>query len=169
MMKILVPVDGSPNGKYAARHVIREFMKNRAMEVHLLNVQPPFPAHIARFFSKKNRETFHRDIGEKALRPMRDILDGSGVDYSVHIEVGNKAKRIAEAARRLNCDHIVMSTARKNSLTRMIEDSVTNSVLELTTVPVEVIAGDAVSKLERYGIPAGIGVGLALLALAAAD
>lgn len=169
MMKILVPVDGSPNGKYAARHVIREFMKNRAMEVHLLNVQPPFPAHIARFFSKKNRETFHRDIGEKALRPMRDILDGSGVDYSVHIEVGNKAKLIAEAARRLNCDHIVMSTARKNSLTRMIEDSVTNSVLELTTVPVEVIAGDAVSKLERYGIPAGIGVGLALLALAAAD
>ena len=36
-------------------------------------------------------------------------------------------------------------------------------MLELTTVPVEVIAGDAISKLERYGIPAAIGAGLALL------
>ena len=62
-----------------------------------------------------------------------------------------------------------MSTARKNSLTRMLEASVTNRVLELTTVPVEVIAGDAVSKLERYGIPAGIGGTLGLLLLAAAD
>ena len=97
------------------------------------------------------------------------MLDRSGVTYSVHVEVGNKAKVIAGAARRLHCDHIVMSTARKNSLTRMIEDSVTNKVLELTTVPVEMIAGDAVSKLERYGIPAGIGAALALLALAAAD
>ena len=169
MLKILVPVDGSPNGQYAARHVIKEYMKNRAMEIHLLNVQPPLLADIARFISRKNRADFHRDTGEKALQPMRDILDRAGVAYSAHIEVGNKSKLIAEAARRLHCDHIVMSTARKNSLTRMIEDSVTNKVLELTTVPVEVIAGDAVSKLERYGIPAGIGVGLALLALAAAD
>ncbi len=169
MLKILVPVDGSRNCQYAARHVIKEFMKNTAMEVHLLNVQPPFSKHIAQFVGKKNRESYHLDKGEKALRPIRDMLDRSGVTYSVHVEVGNKAKVIAEAARRLHCDHIVMSTARKNSLTRMIEDSVTNKVLELTTVPVEMIAGDAVSKLERYGIPAGIGAALALLALAAAD
>ena len=75
----------------------------------------------------------------------------------------------SDAARRLHCDQIVMSTARKNSLTRLVENSVTNKVLELTDVPVEVIAGDAVSKLERYGIPAGIGTALALLFLAAAD
>ena len=34
---------------------------------------------------------------------------------------------------------------------------------------VAVIAGDAISKLERYGIPAGVGGALALLLLAAAD
>jgi nucleotide-binding universal stress UspA family protein len=169
MLKVLVPVDGSRNGQYAARHVIKEFMKNTAIEVHLLNVQPPFSKHIAQFVGRKSREAYHLEKGEKALRPIKDILDRSGVAYSVHIEIGNKAKVITEAARRLHCDHIVMSTSRKNSLTRMLEDSVTNKVLELTTVPVEVIAGDAVSKLERYGIPAGIGAALALLALAAAD
>ena len=44
----------------------------------------------------------------------------------------------------------------------------TNRVLELTTVPVEVIAGDTISNLERYGIPAAIGMG-AHMVLAADD
>jgi len=81
----------------------------------------------------------------------------------VHVEVGDRAKSITDTARRLRCDRIVMSTARKNSLTRLVENSVTNKVLELTDVPVEVIAGDAVSKLERFGVPAGIGAALLLL------
>jgi nucleotide-binding universal stress UspA family protein len=97
------------------------------------------------------------------------MLDHAGVPYTTHVEVGRKAPIIAQTARRLRCDHIVMGTARKNSLTRMLEASVTNQVLELTTVPVEVIAGDAVSKIERYGIPAGIGAGMALLMLVAAE
>lgn len=169
MLKVLVPADGSPNSLHAVRHVVNQFMKDSAMEIHLLNVQPPFSLHIARFVSKKNRNDFHRDQGEKALRPVREMLSSFGIPHAVHIEVGDKAKLIAEAARRMRCDQIVMSAARKNSLTRMIEDSTTNKVLELTDVPVEIIAGDAVSKLERYGIPAGIGTALALLFLAAAD
>ena len=169
MLKVLVPVDGSPNSQHAVRHVINEFAKNRGLEVHLLNVQAPFSRHIAQFSSKKNRDSFHRDEAGKALRPVRRMFDAAGVPYAAHIEVGRKAEVIVETARRLRCDHIVLSTARKNSLTRMLEASVTNRVLELTTVPVEVIAGDAVSKLERYGIPAGIGGALALLLFAAAD
>jgi hypothetical protein len=62
-----------------------------------------------------------------------------------------------------------MSAARKNSLTRLVENSTTNRVLELTSVPVEVIVGDSVSRWERYGIPAGLGTALALLLAAAAD
>jgi hypothetical protein len=62
-----------------------------------------------------------------------------------------------------------MSTARKNSLTRLVEGSVVNKVLELTSMPVEVIAGDSVSKLERYGIPAALAAVLAALPAAAVD
>lgn len=87
----------------------------------------------------------------------------------MHTEIGHKAEVIADTAKRLHCDHIVIGTARQNSLTRMVESSVTNRVLELTTVPVEVIVGDSISKLERFGIPAGIGTGLAALLLLAAD
>jgi nucleotide-binding universal stress UspA family protein len=168
MLKVLIPVDGSRNCQFAVKHVINEFMNNTAMEVHLLNVQAPFSRDIARFVSRKSLHDYHRDEAEKALGPIKQMLDGFGIPYSVHAEVGERAKTITDTARRLRCDHIVMSTARKNSLTRLVENSVTNKVLALTSVPVEVIAGDAVSKWERYGIPAGVAAVLALM-LAAAD
>jgi Ca2+-transporting ATPase len=169
MLKVLIPVDDSRNCLFAVRHVIKQFMNNTAMETHLLNVQLPFSSYIARFVSRKVLHDYHHDEAEKVLRPIRQMLDGFGIPYSVHIEVGDRAQTIVGTARRLRCDQIVMSTARKNSLTRLVENSVTNKVLELTSIPVEVIAGDAVSRWERYGIPAGLGALLALLLAAAAD
>ena len=169
MLRVLVPVDGSRNSEYALRHVVNEFMKNSKMEIHLLNVQPPFSRHIAQFIGRKARDTFHHDEAEKALRPVRQLVEKFGVPYSAHVKVGRKASTIVDEAQRLRCDRIVMSTARKNSLTRMLEDSTTNKVLEQTSVPVEVIAGESVSKLERYGLPTGLAAALALLIAAAAD
>jgi Ca2+-transporting ATPase len=169
MLKVLIPVHGSRNCEFAVRHVIRQFMNNTAMEIHLLNVQPALSSYITRFLSRKSVHDFHRDEAEKALGPSRQLLDSFGVPYAVHIEVGERAECITAAAHRLHCDHIVMSTARKNSLTRLVETSTTNRVLELTDVPVEVIAGNAVSRWERYGIPAGLGTLVALLLAAVAE
>ena len=169
MLKVLVPVDGSPNALLAVRHVIDAFAKKRDFEVHVLNVQPPFSRHIARFASKADRNSYHREQAEKVLGPIRDLLDAYSIPHAVHIRLGPKAETIAEEARRLHCDRIVLGTARKNSLTRMVEASVTNRVLDLTTVPVSVVVGDSVSRLERYGIPAGIGAGLGALLFLAAD
>ena len=168
ILKVLIPVDDSRNCQFAVKHVIKQFMNNTAMEIHLLNVQAPFSMHITQFVSSKNLHDYHRDESEKALAPIRQMLDSFGIPYSVHTLVGERARSIADTARRLRCDQIVMSTARKNSLTRLVETSVTNRVLELTSVPVEVIAGDAMSKWERYGIPAGV-VAVVALMLAAAD
>ncbi len=169
MLRVLVPVDGSRNSEYALRHVVNGFMKSPGMEIHLLNVQPPLSSHIGQFLSKKTRDSFHHDEAEKALRPARQLVEKFGVPYSAHVRVGDKAAAIVDEARRLHCDRIVMSTARKNSLTRMLEDSTTNKVLEKTSVPVEVIAGEAISKLERYGLPAGLGAAFALLVAGAVD
>jgi nucleotide-binding universal stress UspA family protein len=83
------------------------------------------------------------------------------------VELGDKAETITRVARELRVAQIVMGTARKNSLTRLIEDSVTNRVLELTEVPVQVVAGEAVSVLERFGVPAGIAAAVALIFVAA--
>ena len=166
---MLIPVDGSRNSEFAVRHVVRQFMNNTAMEIHLLNVQQPLSSYVTRFVSRKNVRDYHHDEAEKALQPARQILDSLGIPSAVHAELGPRAETITDAAKRLRCDHIVMSAARKNSLTRLVESSTTNRVLELTPVPVEIIAGDSVSKWERYGIPASLGTAIALLLAAAAD
>ena len=168
MKRILVPVDGSRNSEFAVRHVITEFLKDSALEVHLLNVQPPFSRHIAQFASRKSREAWHRDEAEKALAPARVLLERHRVPHATSFKLGDKGQVIADEARRLRCHHIVMATARKNSLTRMLEDSTTNKVLEHTSVPVEVIAGNAVSRIERWGVPAGVGALIAVV-IAAID
>ncbi|EJE54056.1 universal stress protein UspA-like protein [Acidovorax sp. CF316] len=167
MLRVLVPSDGSANSLHGLRHVMGEFAKNRDLAIHVLNVQPPFSQHVCDFSSKSDRTEFHQEQAERALAPVRQALDGAGIPYTVHMEVGDKADCIVAAARRLGCDCIVMSTARKSSLVRMVENSVTNQVIERTSVPVEVIAGEPASKLERFGIPAGVGAGILVLWMAA--
>jgi YjbE family integral membrane protein len=169
MLRVLVPVDGSRNSEYALRHVVNEFMNNPRLEIHLCNVQPLLSRHVAQFLARRTRDAYHQDEAEKALLPARKLLERFGVPFQAHVRVGNKASAIADEARRLRCDRIVMSTARKNSLTRMLQDSTTNKVLEQTAVPVEVISGNSVSNLERYGLPAGLAAVLAILIADVAD
>ncbi|MBI2314171.1 MAG: YjbE family putative metal transport protein [Betaproteobacteria bacterium] len=163
MVKILLPVDGSENSLKAVRQVIREYVQDPRMEIHLLNVQAPFSRHIARFLSRKDRVTYHREQGEKALRSTRALLDKWGVPYRCHVEIGDSAEAIAAFASRQEVDRIVIGTARKNSLLRLVESSVSNRVVELSAVPVEVVPGSSVTRFEKVGVPAGIALGLAYL------
>ena len=166
MKKILVPVDGSKNALRAVRQVIGEY-RNRELELHLLNVQPRLSRHVARFVSSGDRGAWHRAQADAAMAGAEDLLKQSGVPYRSHWVIGDRAAQICRFATDLDVHHIVMATARKNSLTRMLQDSITNQVLQDTPVPVQVVAGDAVSKWERWGLPAGlIGAGgLLLLAI----
>jgi K+-sensing histidine kinase KdpD len=123
----------------------------------LLHVRHPFSQHVARFVSKRNRDSYHREQAEKALQPARDLLIQHSVPHASHIEVGDTAATIDRLAQRLRVDEIVMGTARKNTLTRLMEDSVTSKVLEIARVPVEVITGAPASRWERIGVPTGVG------------
>jgi YjbE family integral membrane protein len=167
MLKVLVPVDGSANALRAVQQTIGEYRRHHELEVHLLNVQPPLSRHIARFVSQHDRTSWHQDQAAERMASAVALLAQSGVPHEVHWKVGDRAAEICAAAERLGVHHIVMGTARKSSITRMLEDSVTNKVLENTPVPVEVVAGDAISKWERWGLPAG-GLGLGGLLLFAA-
>jgi YjbE family integral membrane protein len=169
MLKVLVPVDGSANALRAVRQTIGEYQRHHELEVQLLNVQPPLSRHIARFVNHHDRASWHQEQATARMTSALGLLQQAGVPHEVHWTVGDRAAEICAAADRLGVHHIVMGTARKNSITRMLEDSVTSKVLESTPVPVEVVAGDAVSKWEKWGLPVG-GLGLGgLLLLAAID
>lgn len=164
MKRILMPVDGSKNSEFAVRHVVNQFFHNSAMEIHLINIQPKLPRHIGRFLSKQNVQEWNQEKSNLALANARMILESHVIPHSVISKTGDRAKIIADEARRLRCDQIVLGTARKNSFTRMLENSTTNKLIEITNIPVEVVSGEVVSPLERWGIPtAGAGIIATLL------
>ena len=167
MLKVLVPIDGSENSLRALRHAIAEYQRHHELELHLLNVQPQFSRHVARFVNRNDRDRWHAERASAALAPARHQLELAGVPHHLHWSIGERAAQICGTATCLGVHHIVMGTARRNSITRMLENSVTDQVLQATPVPVEVVAGDAVSKWESWGLPAGVlgGVGLMLLAV----
>jgi YjbE family integral membrane protein len=160
-LKVVVPVDGSANALRALRHVVSRHLDGQPQEVHLVHVRTPFSQHVARFSGRRDRESYHRDAAARAMKSARALLEQHGVPYAAHVELGDRAEMINRAAKQLGADRIVMGTARKNSLTRIVEDSVTSRVLDGAQVPVEVIAGDAVSVLERIGVPTAAVVVLA--------
>jgi nucleotide-binding universal stress UspA family protein len=163
MATLLLPCDGTSNALLAVRHAVDAFCRGDVLMVHMLNVQPPFSAYVARHVSRELRADFHRERADEALAEARLLLEAAGVPHHVHTEVGDKARCIADAARRLQCDRIVIGTARKSALVRVVENSLTGRLLERCSVPVEVIGGTPAGALERVGIPAGVGAGVALL------
>jgi Ca2+-transporting ATPase len=166
MKKLLVAIAGNANDTYALQEVVRRFKNDRAMEVHLAHVEVPFSADVAHHSSRESRQRYHHDSAEKALAPAREMLDKFSIPYAQHVVMGDPAGQLTGLARRLHCDEIVMATRRKNALTRLIEQSVTDKVVQITTVPVEVVPGAPMSGWERYGIPAALGAALVAAALA---
>lgn len=163
MATLLLPCDGSPNALLAVRHAIRAFRRGEAGMIHLLNVQPAFSQHVARHVSRELRADFHRERAAEALAEAQRLLVDAAVPHRVHAEVGDKARCIAEAARRLGCDRVLIATSRKSAVVRAVEDSLTTRLMECCPVALEVIGGAPAGVIERVGIPAGLGAGVAWL------
>jgi nucleotide-binding universal stress UspA family protein len=163
MSILLLPCDGSSSALLAVRHAIDAFGRGEVRLVHLLNVQPPFSANVARHVGRDLRDDYHRECADVALAEARQLFEAAGVPHVVHSEVGNKVRCIAEAARRLRCDRVLVGSVRRSALVRAVENSLTNQLLERCPVPVEVVGGEPASAIERLGIPAGVGAGTALL------
>ncbi|HMN78936.1 MAG TPA: universal stress protein [Burkholderiaceae bacterium] len=169
MQRILIPVDGSASAEFAVRHVINNQLGGATQEIHLLNVQPKLSRHIARFVGRKDLQSWHREMADKALAPARVLLEQHNIPHAVHHALGDRAETIVSEAKRLKCHLIVMNTAKKRTLARMFQASTTFKVLEKTTVPVELISGARISVLEGWGLPAGLGALIGMIVMASSD
>ena len=164
MMKVLIPIDASPNALKAVEHAVNRFLSGHAMEIHLLHVRRPLSRHIAGFLGRRTRGAYHREQAEKALAGARGMLEKAGIPYAAHLEVtDDRVRSIHNAARRLGVSQILIGTARENTIARILRDCATHRLLEITHIPIEVIPGESVPWLERIGVPAGIGATLALV------
>jgi nucleotide-binding universal stress UspA family protein len=139
MRRVLVPVDGSPSSQRAIDYMIQKrgrYRDPQEVEVHLLNVQHPFPGDVTMFVDHDEIKQYHHDKGVKVLQSARDSLDQAGVPFIFHIGVGDPAQIIAHYAHEKQCDQIIMGTRGHGAIAGLLVGSVATKVLHLTDVPV---------------------------------
>ena len=135
MLRVLIPIDGSKNSLRAVRFVIRKApLYKEALELHLLNVQHPFPGTIRGVHEQAER--YHHDEGTKALADARKALDAAGLKYVYHISVGEAAEVIAHFVKDKKIGQVVMGTRGAGAVVNMLLGSVATKVLHLVDVPV---------------------------------
>ena len=141
MLKALVPVDGSNNSLCAVRHIIKLVQDREPLEIHLLNVQAPFHAHVTAFVSKDDVQGYHLDEAHKALKRACELLNEAGVHYTKHVHVGLAAQVIAEVAKELGCDKVIMGTHGYGTVKQLMMGSISHAAIHLMdpSIPVTLV------------------------------
>ncbi len=135
MLKVLIPVDGSNNSLRTVRLVIQKAaLYKEPLEIHLLNVQRPFPGTIRGVHEQA--EQYHHDEGIKALASARKLLDDAQLTYAYHIIVGEAGEVIAHFCKDKQIQQVVMGTRGAGAVANMLLGSVATKVLHLVDAPV---------------------------------
>lgn len=165
MNQVLIPVDASSNALLAVKHAVNTYGRDPNVEFHICNVQPRLNRHIGKFLSKQNVDEWHAERAKNAAKPAAEFLEKAGVSYSFTYVTGDRGEAIRDEAVRLGCNRIVIASSKKNTLSRLFENSTTAKLLEISDIPVEVVTSTTLPVWERWGIPAlGAGAATALMA-----
>ena len=166
MNTVLIPVDASSNTMLALKHAVNAYGRDSQTKFHICNVQPRLNRHMGRFLSKQNVDEWQEERAKNAAKSAREFLEKSGVSFAFSYASGDKGEALRDEAVRLGCSRIVIGSSKKNSLSRLFENSATAKLLEISDIPVEVVTGSSLPALERWGIPAlGAGAATALMAV----
>jgi len=139
LQHVLLAVDGSENSARAVRYVVgvREDLRNpEALDLHLLNVQRPVSGEISRFVPGENLKAYHLEGSEAALAPARALLDAAGLKFQEHRRVGDPAQTIAQMAKEIGCDLVVMGTRGLGGVAAGLIGSVAQATVAQCSVPV---------------------------------
>jgi nucleotide-binding universal stress UspA family protein len=140
MQTVLVPVDGSPSATRAVEWAGRVLARQPGAHVHLVNVQPLADAwEVTSHLGEGDVARWQADASAAVLEPAAAVLRQAGVAATPHAVVGDVASSVAEQARALHCDAIVMGTRGLGTVKSLLLGSVTTAVIHQADVPVTLI------------------------------
>lgn len=148
--RLLVPVDGSDSARLAARYAMRLACRQGCEVVALHVVDEENAADLARFDDRPVESMIERMkvSGEACLEELREMARSRGVSLRTEVRVGIPARIILKTAREKGIDLIVMGTVGRRGPRRVLLGSVTERVIEHSTVPVLVVKSGQVPDRE---------------------
>ena len=133
-MKVLVPVDGSSAAAAPIAHLEWLARSGVPLEVLLLNVQPRFHQHIARFTRRAWREAWRAERSAAALAQAIAALVAARLRFVALSEMGAPAERIAAVAEREGVDEIMLGVSRHPLWLRLLDTSIARGVMAVSFV-----------------------------------
>jgi len=109
--QVLLPVDGSGARTQRALAEAIRIHRQEEVPVFLLSVQPLVSPLVASYFGRAELEQLQQDAGLEELAPARAIVEAAGVWHRAVVRVGRRAETIANTARELGCDRIILGDA----------------------------------------------------------
>ena len=164
-MKILVPVDASAAALAPIEYLETLARSGVKLEVLVMNVQPRFHKHVARFTSRAARDSVRAERSRAAMANAIEALSLRSIPFRAFAEVGTPSERIAAVAEREQVDEVMMGVGRHPAWLRWVNPSIAQGVMERTDVGVTVFARGQASAMERFAVPVGV-AGLAALLIA---
>jgi nucleotide-binding universal stress UspA family protein len=140
MRTLLVPVDGSKNALRAVRYAAAQ-SRHGPVTLHIVNVEPPLDDYgmVRAYISRRQHENAVMARAAGILARATRRLRSTRVRYRTHAVIGNAPVRIADLARRLKCDSIVMGTRGMSALGNLVLGSVATKVVHLAGIPITLV------------------------------
>ncbi|MNG02498.1 Universal stress protein [compost metagenome] len=138
MRTILLPFDGSAPAMRAIQYLLNWADGYAGIQVHLITVQP-----MPQVFGDYASITMLEQLRAGALAHAKTIiaeasalLEGSGIRFDSHTEVGEVVGEIVRAVEEYGCDTVVMGTRGMSKLGNLLMGSVATQVVHEVPVPV---------------------------------
>jgi len=142
MLKILLPVDGSPSAVRATQTLIDTIGWYRdAPSIEVIAVHLPVPRvpNLGSFVSKAMIQKYYDEECTAMLAPSLALLDAATVPYTSQALTGPIAETIVARATASASNMIYMGTRGMSALANMALGSVTTRVLHLSHIPIVLI------------------------------
>lgn len=139
--KIFVPIDGSESALRAAKHAVaiaQRFGDCRIVLAHA-HEEPIIYGEIAVYVPLATMQTMQRAHSESVLESAQALLKGTNVPYDKEILTGPIAQVLAERAKELGCDAIVMGTHGSTAIGNVLMGSVATKIVHLSSIPVTLV------------------------------
>jgi len=139
MQTILMPVDHSENALRAVHHAVAMARGNPSLELRLLHVQEEIEPRLHAHLTHEQIRDMQAREADRVLTPLRQILTEAGIAYRDDWRAGPVAPTIADYAREIGCDAIVMGTRGMTAIGNLVMGSTATKVVHLTNVPVTLV------------------------------
>jgi nucleotide-binding universal stress UspA family protein len=137
MLTLLLPVDGSAESERAVLLAMR-LHRVTPVDICLLHVVTDDAGIGIAAGARQGGVSDAPSNGDRALSPVRALLDAQGIPYASEVKRGFVPATIVEHARSLGCHGIVMGT-RGMGTTDALLGSIARQVIQLADVPVTLV------------------------------